>query len=241
MAVWQPAIGQALREAGADYVLAVKRNHPTLHREVKAAFDNAERGAFWPQAEDRRERRRCTVLGEWGRGPRSLARPAQPGPRAGGTLRPLGPPAALRALLHLQPTRGCRRPADPRARPLGRRERVAPHPGRVVPRGRLPHPHRKRARHHGHPQTSCPEHPAHESTETRNGRVHRVAARPHRTPTLDPGCRTAPSTLRLPWGNHWCCSGVRQSTAAGRRFGPRPTGRQSICRFLLQDCGFGLI
>ncbi|MXZ24402.1 MAG: ISAs1 family transposase [Caldilineaceae bacterium SB0665_bin_21] len=44
----QTAIVQALREAGADYVLAVKRNQPTLHREVKAAFDDAERGVFRP-------------------------------------------------------------------------------------------------------------------------------------------------------------------------------------------------
>ena len=67
------AIVQALRAAGADYVLAVKRNQPTLHREVKAAFDEAERGVFTPAAEDRcetvehnggrRERRTCTVLG----------------------------------------------------------------------------------------------------------------------------------------------------------------------------------
>ena len=32
----------------ADYVLAVKRNQPTLHREVKAAFDDVERGVFRP-------------------------------------------------------------------------------------------------------------------------------------------------------------------------------------------------
>ena len=69
----QTAIVQALREAGADYVLALKRNQKTLHREVKAAFDDADRGAFTPEAEDRcetvernggrRERRTCTVLG----------------------------------------------------------------------------------------------------------------------------------------------------------------------------------
>ena len=69
----QTAIVQALREAGADYVLALKRNQRTLHREVKAAFDDAERGAFAPEGEDRcetvehnggsRERRTCTVLG----------------------------------------------------------------------------------------------------------------------------------------------------------------------------------
>ncbi|MCY4519962.1 MAG: ISAs1 family transposase, partial [Caldilineaceae bacterium] len=69
----QTAIVQALRAAGADYVLAVKRNQATLHREVKAAFDEAERGAFRPEVQDRcetvernggrRERRACTVLG----------------------------------------------------------------------------------------------------------------------------------------------------------------------------------
>ena len=69
----QTAIVQALRVAGADYVLAVKRNQATLHREVKAAFDEAARGAFRPEVQDhcetvernggRRERRTCTVLG----------------------------------------------------------------------------------------------------------------------------------------------------------------------------------
>ncbi len=67
----QRAIVQALRAGGADHVLAVKRNQGTLHREVKAAFDAAERGAFAPEAQDhcetvarnggRRERRTCTV------------------------------------------------------------------------------------------------------------------------------------------------------------------------------------
>ena len=69
----QRAIVQALRAAGVDYVLALKRNQRTLHREVKAAFDDAAWGAFRPEAEDRcetvernggrRERRICTVLG----------------------------------------------------------------------------------------------------------------------------------------------------------------------------------
>ena len=69
----QTAIVQALRATGADYVLAVKRNQQTLHRKVKAAFDEADRGAFTPEAEDRcetvehnggrRERRTGTVLG----------------------------------------------------------------------------------------------------------------------------------------------------------------------------------
>ena len=69
----QTAIVQALRATGADYVLAVKRNQRTLHKAVKAAFDDAERGTFRPQGADRcqtvernggrTERRRGTVLG----------------------------------------------------------------------------------------------------------------------------------------------------------------------------------
>ena len=43
----QTAIVQALRQAGTDYVLAVKCNQRTLHREVKAAFDDAV-GDFIP-------------------------------------------------------------------------------------------------------------------------------------------------------------------------------------------------
>ncbi len=82
-----------------------RRNQGTLHREVKAAFDDAERGAFAPEVQDicetvernggRRERRTCTVLGgpglcEWvadpeaGSGLRSLIRvqAERTGPRA---------------------------------------------------------------------------------------------------------------------------------------------------------------
>ncbi len=40
-----------LRDASTDYVLAVKHNQPTLHREMKAAFDDAERGSFRPETE----------------------------------------------------------------------------------------------------------------------------------------------------------------------------------------------
>ena len=89
------AIVQALRAAGADYVLAVKRHQPTLHAEVRAAFAEAEQGVFTPEVQDhgetvernggRRERRTGTVLGgpglcEWvadpaeGPGLRSLIR-----------------------------------------------------------------------------------------------------------------------------------------------------------------------
>ena len=88
----QTAIVQALREADADYVLAVKGNQGTLHRQVKAAFDEAERGVLTPAVMDRcetvernggrRERRICTVLGDPGLC-RSVADPEQwPGLRS---------------------------------------------------------------------------------------------------------------------------------------------------------------
>ncbi len=69
----QKAIVQALQAAGADYVLALKRNHPTLHAAVRAAFADADRGTGTPAVQDhyetvernggRTERRTCTVLG----------------------------------------------------------------------------------------------------------------------------------------------------------------------------------
>ena len=74
----QQAIVQAGQATGADYVLAVKRNQPTLHAAVRAAFEDAERGVFRPTVQDhgetvernggRRERRTCTVLGGPGLG-----------------------------------------------------------------------------------------------------------------------------------------------------------------------------
>ena len=51
----QRAIVQALRAADADYVLAVKGNQQTLHRKVKVAFDDAERGVLTPAVTDRCE------------------------------------------------------------------------------------------------------------------------------------------------------------------------------------------
>ena len=210
----QRAIVQALRQADADYVLAVKGNQRTLHRQVKAAFDDAERGVLTPAVKDRcetvernggrRERRICTVLGGPGLGA-SVADPEEwPGLRSLVRVQaerngPRGRQRSVRHCITSRP-RGRRGPAGTGARPLGGRERPAPHPGRAVPRGRLPHAQRPRARRHGHPAPGRTEPAAHDSTETRNGRVHRTAARPHRTPTLAPGRRTAlKPTLRLPW------------------------------------------
>ncbi len=209
----QTAIVQALRAGGADCVLAVKRNQPTLHREVKAAFDDAERGAFAPEAEardqtfkhnrGRTERRTGTVLGgpglcEWVADPK-----AWPGLRS-----------RLRVRTERTGPRGRRTrtvryyiPAVPRTRApcwswsaaTGTRERPAPHPGRAVPGGRRPHPHGPRARRDGHPPPGRPEQGAHGSTESQIPCVHRAAARPHRTPTPAAGPKPALNpTLRLP-------------------------------------------
>ena len=80
----QKAIVQELRAAGTDYVLALKRNQRTLHAKVRAAFEEADRGACTPEMQDRcetvernggrRERRTCTVLG----GPNLCAGVADP-------------------------------------------------------------------------------------------------------------------------------------------------------------------
>ena len=74
----QRAIVPDLQAAGADYVLAVKRNQRTLHAAVRAASEDAERGGFRPTVPDhgetvernggRTERRTCTVLGGPGLG-----------------------------------------------------------------------------------------------------------------------------------------------------------------------------
>ena len=88
----QTAIVQALRQADADYLLAVKGNQGTLHRQVKATFDTADRGDCIPEVEDRcetvernggrRERRIYTVLGGPGLGPRVADPEAWPGLRS---------------------------------------------------------------------------------------------------------------------------------------------------------------
>ena len=88
----QTAIVQALRQADADYLLALKGNQGTLHRQVKAAFDEAERGVLTPAVKDRcetvernggrRERRICTVLGGPGLGASVADSKAWPGLRS---------------------------------------------------------------------------------------------------------------------------------------------------------------
>ena len=86
----QRAIAQALHAGGGDYLLALKRNQKNLHRNVKAAFDAADRGEGKASVTDacetvehnggRRERRICTVLGGLGA---AVADPAEwPGLRS---------------------------------------------------------------------------------------------------------------------------------------------------------------
>ena len=94
----QRVIVQALRAADADP--AVKGHRQTLHRKVKAVFDDADQGDFLPEAggrgplRDRRAQRRppraAPLHGpgrSWprrvGGGPQGVARPALPGPGAG--------------------------------------------------------------------------------------------------------------------------------------------------------------
>ena len=48
----QRAIMQALRVAGANDVLAIKRNQPDLHAKVRTAFEDADLGVFTPAVQD---------------------------------------------------------------------------------------------------------------------------------------------------------------------------------------------
>ena len=100
--------------------------------------------------------------------------------------------------------RRLRRPCWTWSAATGGGERPAPHPGRAVPAvpgGRRPHAHGACPRRDGHPAPGRPEHTAHATTEFQYACIHRAAARPHRSPTLDAGRRPAlNSTLRLPWG-----------------------------------------
>ncbi len=216
----QTAIVQALRAGGADYLLAVKRNQGTLHREVKAAFDEAEQGTFAPEVQDacetvernggRRERRTCTVLGgpglcEWVADPeawpglRSLIRvqAERTGPR-GRRQRSVryyisSRPVDAQALLDL--VRGHWGVENGLHRTLDVQFREDDC------RMRTGHAHGACPRRDGHSAPGRTEHAAHTSAAFQQGCVHRAVARPHRTPTLDSGRRPALNpTLRLPCG-----------------------------------------
>ena len=206
----QRAIVQALRAADADYVLAVKRNQPSLHAAVRAAFADAERGVFTLAVQDhgetrernggRRERRTCTVLGGPGLGA-WVADPAEwPGLHSLIRVRTEhhGPRGRQRAVRYYISSL----PVDAEALLALVRGHWGIENGlhRTLDVQRLSPAHGPRARRDGHPATRHPEHGAHGSTEFQRGCVHRPAARPDWTPPLDSGRRPALiATLRLPW------------------------------------------
>lgn len=96
----QTAITQQLQAQGADYVLALKANQPTLHANVVKAFADAAADAWQPDVHDqastldkdhgRLERRRYTVLG---------------GPELVAGLDPKGAWAGLQAVVRVEATR----------------------------------------------------------------------------------------------------------------------------------------
>ena len=68
-AIANAKIAQAIKDAGADYLLAVKANQPTLCAETKAAFDAVEPGAIdrfvdHDKGHGRIEQRTVSVIGE---------------------------------------------------------------------------------------------------------------------------------------------------------------------------------
>ena len=163
-----------------------RQRPPKRVGQTQSRVGRVNRGTFTPTAEDCCQTvecnggRTCTVpggpgLGKWVSDPE--ARPAQPDPRVDGAHRLPRPLAVLRVSLHLQSAGGHHLPAGLGPRPLvgtlWARERAAPHPGHAVPGGRLPHAQRQRVRRHGRPAPGRPEHAAHDSTEARNGCVHR--------------------------------------------------------------------
>ena len=219
----QRDIVQALQDADADYVLALKGNQGTLHRQVKAAFDAADRGDCIPEVEDccetvernggRHERRICTVLGGPGLGPRVAAPEAWPG---------------LRSLVRVQAERN-----GPRGRQRSVRYYITSRPADAAALLELVRGHwgvengLHRTLDMQFREDDCRMRKGHAPAVMailRRAALNMVrtiqrkletdvsigaAARPHRTPALAPGRRTAlKPTLRLPWvqGTHRAAS-----------------------------------
>lgn len=155
-----PATAEAITAAGADYLLAVKANQPTLHAEIEAYFDTALEGeleACTPldKSRGRIERRTCSLsrTADWLNSARAY-------PRA-----PRFP--HLAAIARIQATvehKGrttterryyiCSRPLDAKAcarrtEPRGHREQPPLELGRHLQGGRFAHPHRIRTPQHG--------------------------------------------------------------------------------------------
>src|SRR5262249_18904154 len=167
----QKAIAQQIREAGGDYLLAVKDNQPTLHADIQAAFDKAlavdlegvRHDLFVTEetGHGRYEERIYVVLyepeglstaGEWGgvegggEGWRTRG-----GGGGGGWARGRGGGGGGQGggTLHQQQHRLCRPPGGGNSDALEHRERTALVPGRLVRRGSLPEPPGQRGREPG--------------------------------------------------------------------------------------------
>ena len=147
----------AIRKAGADYLLAVKQNQPSLHEDVKLFFDDAieqhDAGLLHAVAEpdNARPTRRTPGVGQRqcrlaATPTRRLEAPARHRLRRRQTAGLQNRQADRRAsLLPDQPRSTKSRPraaARARPRPLGRGESTALVPGRVLRRQRQPRPQR---------------------------------------------------------------------------------------------------
>lgn len=164
------AIAEAIVEQGADYLLAVKANQPTLRADVEAAFAAArslQTHLDLDKGHGRVEERRMSVLGEidWLLGDRRFPGELRlPGAAclllsaARGDLRrnsrpqPFGDP-----LLHLVPSARGRRSRRGRASPLGDREPLALGARRHLRRRPIPPPKGTRGKKHGHRPTLRPQ------------------------------------------------------------------------------------
>ena len=127
-------VAEAIIGQGADWLLAVKANQPTLRAEVEAAFAEAptlETGVDLDKGHGRIEERRMAVLREtgWLAGERRFpARCASPAPPASSAPRPASRPEARpgpRPAISSRPAPSPRRTPPPRSGNTGR-SRTAP-------------------------------------------------------------------------------------------------------------------
>ena len=154
------AIAQAVRSAGADYLIAVKANQPTLMAEFDLFFGDAEKGALdrdvdVDKGHGRIETRRVEVArqAEWARRRTAVSREFR---MPGGRRRPGPKPRRVEGsqplrdpLLYRLPAafRRMRRQGD--ARPLGHREWAALGARRRFPRRPVPAAQGPRRSQHG--------------------------------------------------------------------------------------------
>ena len=191
----QTAIAAPVVEQGADYVLALKDTHPTLHEKVRLAFQDARRRGHDPRRgrlghrrdarQGPREDRAASLLGAGGPGVPGLPRPdrrlgraaERRADRVGAADR--GRAHDRGALLPVEPaTERCgTRVRDPRS--LGDRKSPALGSGHRLPRGRQPLPigpwpgkrrHRASLRPQSAPPRSFPRQHRQETLPRRPGR-----------------------------------------------------------------------